>query len=121
MSQKHGLGDAPIEDKYHRKMNALARTLDEWFNGNARGKDRRVGFCLMVFEFGDSPGRANYISKSYEKAPSPLVGSGSGGKPQYFQRNTTGLSPFCPILPAPAFLVVRRVFVTAFRAAWRGR
>jgi hypothetical protein len=64
MTQKHGLGDAPIEDKYRRKMNALARTLDEWFNGNARGKDRKVGFCLMVYEFGDGPGRANYISNA---------------------------------------------------------
>jgi hypothetical protein len=64
MSQKHGLGDAPIEDRYHRKMNALAKTLDEWFNGNAKGKHRKVGFCLMVFEFGEGPGRANYISNA---------------------------------------------------------
>jgi hypothetical protein len=64
MSQKHGLGDAPIEDKYRRKMNALARTLDEWFNGESKGKDREVGFVLLVFEFGDKPGRANYISNA---------------------------------------------------------
>ena len=63
-NKQHGLGDAPIEHKYHRKMNALARTLDEWFNGNAKGKDRKVGFCLMVFNFGDGPGRANYISNA---------------------------------------------------------
>jgi hypothetical protein len=63
-NKQHGLGDAPIEDKHHRKMNALARTLDEWFNGNAKGKDHKVGFCLMVFNFGDSPGRANYISNA---------------------------------------------------------
>ena len=59
-----GVGDAPIEDKYRRKMNALAKTLDEWFNGDAKGKDRKVGFCLMVFEFGEGPARANYISNA---------------------------------------------------------
>jgi hypothetical protein len=68
MSQKHGLGDAPIEDRYHRKMNALAKTLDEWFNGNAKGKDRKVGFCLMLWEFGDQPGRCNYISNATNRA-----------------------------------------------------
>ena len=56
MSDKqYGLGDAPIEDEYHRKMNALARRLDEWFNREAREKDRKVGFCLMVFDFGMAP------------------------------------------------------------------
>jgi hypothetical protein len=64
----HGLGDAPIEDKYRRKMNALAKTLDEWFNGNAKGKDRKVGFCLMLWEFGDQPGRCNYISNATNRA-----------------------------------------------------
>ena len=50
MSPKHhGLGDAPIEDMYRRKMNALAKALDEWFNGDAKGKDRKVGFCLMLW------------------------------------------------------------------------
>ena len=48
MSKKQfGFGDAPIEDKYHRKMNALARTLDEWFNGDAKGKDRRVSAFVL--------------------------------------------------------------------------
>jgi hypothetical protein len=55
-NKQHGLGDAPIEDKYH--------SLDEWFNGNAKGNYRKVGFCLMVFNFGDGPGRANYISNA---------------------------------------------------------
>jgi hypothetical protein len=34
-----GLGDAPIDPRFHRKMNGLARALDEWFNGSLRGKE----------------------------------------------------------------------------------
>jgi hypothetical protein len=58
------LGDAPIEPEYVEKMNALAHVLDEFFNGTLKGHDRKVGFCVMVFNFGDGPGRANYISNA---------------------------------------------------------
>ena len=58
------LGDAPIEPDYIEKMNALAHVLDELFNGDLKGHDRKVGFCVMVFNFGDGPGRANYISNA---------------------------------------------------------
>jgi hypothetical protein len=34
-----GLGDAPIDPRFHRKMNGLARALDAWFNGSLRGKE----------------------------------------------------------------------------------
>lgn len=61
---EHSLGDAPIDPRYRQKMNALAKTLDEWFNGNDKGTDRKVGFCLLVFDFGEGPGRANYISNA---------------------------------------------------------
>ena len=59
---KETLGDAPIEPTYHEQMNALAGFLDEQFNGDAKGKDKKVGFVLMLFEYGDNPGRCNYIS-----------------------------------------------------------
>jgi hypothetical protein len=58
------LGDGPIEARHHRMMNTLASTLDELFNGEATGADRRTGFILMVFPFGDTDGRANYISNA---------------------------------------------------------
>jgi hypothetical protein len=58
------LGDAPIEPAYREKMNLIAGFLDEQFNGDLRGKDRKVGFCLMLFEFGEGAGRANYISNA---------------------------------------------------------
>lgn len=45
------LGDGPIEQKHRELMNALAEGVDEALNGNARGKDRKVGFVLLVFPF----------------------------------------------------------------------
>lgn len=61
MSQ-HELGDAPIEEKHYALMNELAVQLDELFNENAKGKDRETGFVLLVFPFGDTEGRCNFIS-----------------------------------------------------------
>lgn len=58
------LGDAPIEPEYVEKMKALAHVIDQFFNGEATGNARTVGFCVMVFNFGDGPGRANYISNA---------------------------------------------------------
>jgi hypothetical protein len=62
--QHQRLGDGPIEAKHHKMMNTLAHTLDELFNGDARGPDRQTGFILMVFPFGNTDGRANYISNA---------------------------------------------------------
>ena len=62
MKKPERLGDAPIEPAFRETMNVLAHFLDEQFNGEARGEARKVGFVLMVFEYGDEPGRCNYIS-----------------------------------------------------------
>ncbi len=62
------LGDAPIEDAYKQQMNAVARTLDESFNGDARGAARRTGFVLLVFPYGDKTGRCNFISNGADRA-----------------------------------------------------
>lgn len=61
------LGDAPIEDAYREKMNEIARFLDRLFNDHARGKDRKTGFVLLVFPFGDQSGRCNYISNGADR------------------------------------------------------
>lgn len=45
-------------------MNELAGGLDSIFNGVKKGADRDVGFMLLVFPFGESAGRINYISNS---------------------------------------------------------
>lgn len=64
---KHQLGDAPIEDEHREMMNTVARTLDELFNGELRGADRRTGFVLLVFPFGEQEGRCNYISNGADR------------------------------------------------------
>jgi len=71
---KHTLGDAPIEKEHRQKMNTIAAALDEIFNGenaapHAKGKkeNREIGFVLLVFQFGDEPGRCNFISNGADR------------------------------------------------------
>lgn len=62
----HTLGDAPIEDRYRREMQEVARALDRLFNGEDTGAARKTGFVLMVYPFG-SAGRCNYISNGADR------------------------------------------------------
>lgn len=59
----------PITETYRAQMKALAETIDEFFNGPRKGNDRKVGFAVLVFEFGDaiSKDRINYISNANRK------------------------------------------------------
>jgi hypothetical protein len=62
------LGDAPIQQAYRERMNAVARALDEMFNGEAKGADRETGFVLLVFPFGTAEGsRCNFISNGADR------------------------------------------------------
>ena len=61
------LGDGPIEPEYEKKMQALAQAVDEIFNGHKKGADRKVGFIILVFPFGDETGRCNYISNGADR------------------------------------------------------
>lgn len=63
----HTLGDQPIEDAYRKQMRAVAQALEEVFNGPAKGADRKTGFVLLVFPFGDHEGRCNYISNGADR------------------------------------------------------
>ena len=65
--QPSELGDQPIEPEYITKMNVVARALDEIFNGELRGPNRPNGFVLMVFRYGEEPGRCNYISNGADR------------------------------------------------------
>lgn len=66
------LGDGPIQPEYRAQMQAVAVTLDEFFNGDSPENGaalkawldaRKVGFVLMVFPYGETDtGRCNYIS-----------------------------------------------------------
>jgi hypothetical protein len=66
MSQEYG--DKPIEPEYVSQMNAIAFVLDEVFNGTAKGQDRTTGFVLLVFPFGETKGRCNYISNGADRS-----------------------------------------------------
>lgn len=62
------LGDAPVEAAYHEKMEAVARAINEFFNGDAPVGERKTGFVLMVFPFGDdASGRCNYMSNGADR------------------------------------------------------
>lgn len=63
----NSLGDAPIQPEYRDKMNALARSLDKFFNGDVQGDDRETGFVLLVFPFGEREGRCNFISNGADR------------------------------------------------------
>ena len=64
---EHTLGDAPIEPEYHVMMNSIAIALNEMFNGEAKGKDRKTGFVLLVFPFEGFDGRCNFISNGADR------------------------------------------------------
>lgn len=54
----------PIDPAFHAEMNALAKALDEMFNGrDCKAEDKKVGFFLTTFEM-NAPGRFNYISNA---------------------------------------------------------
>lgn len=62
------LGDAPIQQKYHDLMNAVAGGLDDVLNGGAKGATRETGFVLLVFPFGNAEGsRCNFISNGADR------------------------------------------------------
>jgi hypothetical protein len=65
--KSHQFGDQPIEAQYVKQMEAVAGGLDRIFNGEAKGADRKVGFVLLVFEFGEGEGRCNYISNGADR------------------------------------------------------
>jgi hypothetical protein len=68
MSKKERLGDSPIEQRYHAEMNHMAAALDRYFNGEDRSQPRKTGFVLMVFEYGETEGRCNFISNGADRA-----------------------------------------------------
>jgi hypothetical protein len=61
---EHRLGDAPIEEKYRQEMIEIASLLDKCFNDDGK---RKTGFVLMVFPYGDTSGRCNYISNGADR------------------------------------------------------
>ena len=56
------LGDGPIQEDYRAQMIAMMATLDEVMNGDSKGADRKVGIVVLMFPFGATDGRCNFIS-----------------------------------------------------------
>lgn len=55
----------PIDPAFRDLMNRVAGGLDEAFNGPPPRADRKVGFALLTFNFGEfDHGRVNYISNA---------------------------------------------------------
>lgn len=54
----------PIQGKYHKAMNRIAKAIDEAFNGKRKpNRKPTVGFILLTAEFGKiDGGQVNYIS-----------------------------------------------------------
>jgi hypothetical protein len=63
----HELGDGPIQETYREAMQTLAKDLDAIFNGELKGQDRRTGFVLLVYPFGSTDGRCNFISNGADR------------------------------------------------------
>jgi hypothetical protein len=59
------LGEQPIEAEHRERMNVVALTLDEFFNADRN--NRKTGFVLLVFPYGNQNGRCNYISNGADR------------------------------------------------------
>lgn len=63
----HRLGDAPVEKEYYDMMVHTMKAVDEFFNGNAKGPDKKTGIVMLVFPFGDVTGRCNFMSNGADR------------------------------------------------------
>lgn len=57
----------PVQEQYQEQMTALCHAIDEILNGKEELK--KVGFALLMFDFGETPtsNRINYMSNSGRK------------------------------------------------------
>ena len=58
------LGNSPIEERYAKQMNVLAKVLDKALNTRLKGTERKTGFILLVFPMNDHQGRCDYIASA---------------------------------------------------------
>lgn len=62
---EHDYGDAPIEKRYREQMVAIMETLNEFVNADAGKKETAI--VVMMFPFGENPGRCNYMSNGVDR------------------------------------------------------
>jgi hypothetical protein len=58
------MSEQPVEWRWHDFMNRLAPALDKGLNADG---NKKFGFFLAIFPFGDEEGRFNYISNADRK------------------------------------------------------
>lgn len=57
--------EQPVEPEFRQKMRDVGDAIDLVFNGGLKGHDRKVGFALFIFKFGQGDDhRSNYISNA---------------------------------------------------------
>jgi hypothetical protein len=58
-----------MADQTAETMRAIAEALDESLNPGLRGKDKKVGFVVLLFNMNDpaADARANYISNGADR------------------------------------------------------
>ena len=61
------LGDAPVQAEYHEKMTAIMQALDEFLNDGAKAPNKKTGIVVMMFPYGDTTGRCNYMSNGADR------------------------------------------------------
>lgn len=61
------LGDGPVEVQYLDQMKQVSQVIDLIFN-DPDEKDKKTGFVLMVFPFGDSRSRVNFMSNGADRS-----------------------------------------------------
>lgn len=59
------LGDKPIQPEFIDRMNLCMKAVDEAFNGDVKPKP--VGVVMLVFPFGATDGRCNFISNGADR------------------------------------------------------
>ena len=95
MSKRHtgGLGDAPIEAKYHRKMNALAQTLDEWSNADLLFHDAVLHASALAAyapRFAIHGTRGSYLKNGLDTQEDQLKDGLRPGQPGFGAGNEAG-------------------------------
>lgn len=59
------MSDDKVSEAYRQQMHAIAETLDEFLNPGLQGDDRKIGFAVLIFPFGEThDGRVNWISNA---------------------------------------------------------
>jgi hypothetical protein len=63
----HDYGDAPVDERYRQQMVAMMQALNKFVNGEVPIPERETGIVVLMFRFGDGPGRANYMSNGVRR------------------------------------------------------